>query len=413
MQELKICTFDEIEAEDVKWLWKPYIAFGKVTVIQGDPGNGKTTLALAIASLVSRRLPMPTGDAPPFVGNVIYQSGEDGAKDTIKPRLMSCNADCSRIAFVDTEDARLDVEMFEEAIVGTNAKLAVIDPLQSFLTEKQDISSVKYMRPLLRDLGNIAARTGAAIVIIGHMNKADNKKGIYRGLGSIDISAAVRSVLLVGKHKDNKDIRFMAQIKNNLAPIGKAVSFTLGNMGGVEFLGECEISEEDLLSTSVKPKTKYQQAKEMIERMLRQGDRTSNEIHNVCIDAGISPRVISDVKRDYLISSIKKPDDWYWTITGSKWDTTAKEDDESEEMDEVTFVTLDDRPISEMLTTAQSFNPKEPEIVRRPPLELDDDLFEVLPLTSPMRTRGRPPKVMQSPTVMYDDLRIFDWRAQA
>ena len=239
MRELKICTFDEIETEEVRWLWKPYIAFGKVTVIQGDPGNGKTTLALAIASLVSQKLPMPTGDAPPFIGNIIYQSGEDGAKDTIKPRLLACGADCSRIAFVDTEDAGMDVKMFEEAIVGTNAKLAVIDPLQSILTEKQDISSVKYMRPLLRDLGNIAAKTGAAIVIIGHMNKTEKFKGIYRGLGSIDITAAVRSVLLVGKQKDNKDIRFMAQIKNNLAPIGKAVSFTLGNTNGVEFLGEC------------------------------------------------------------------------------------------------------------------------------------------------------------------------------
>lgn len=125
MSELKIRTFDEIDEERVRWLWKPYIAFGKITVIQGDPGNGKTTLALAIAAYVSRRESMPTGDAPPFISNVIYKSGEDNPQDTIKPRLIACGADCSKIAFLEA-DEQISSEMLEEAIVSTNAKYPVL-----------------------------------------------------------------------------------------------------------------------------------------------------------------------------------------------------------------------------------------------------------------------------------------------
>ena len=251
---VKICTFDDIEAEEIHWLWKPYIAFGKLTVIQGDPGTGKTTLALAIAALISQNRRMPTGSTKSISGNVIFQSGEDSPKDTIKPRLIACKADCSKIAFVEI-DYGLNLKMFEEVIISTNAKFVVIDPLQAFLSANQDISSTKNMRPLLREFGNIAERTGAAVVIIGHMNKNDRTKRIYRGLGSIDITAAARSVLLIGKRKNNEDIRFMAQIKNNLTAFGKTISFTINNRGGVEFLGD-DISEDELLSAADVKKSK-------------------------------------------------------------------------------------------------------------------------------------------------------------
>lgn len=310
---VRICTFDEIKAEEISWLWKPYIAFGKLTVIQGDPGTGKTTLALAIASLISKNRQMPTGKLKPVDGNVIFQSGEDSPKDTIKPRLVACKADCSKIAFMET-DKRLDLKMFEEAIVSTNAKFAVIDPLQAFLSVNQDITSTKNMRPLLRELGNVAERTGSAIVIIGHMNKNDRRKGIYRGLGSIDITAAARSVLLIGKRKNNEDIRFMTQIKNNLSAFGKTISFKINNQGGVDFLGECDISEDELLSSNEEKKTKYQIAKDTINAMLLSGDRKSNDIFDACMKAGVSASTMTYVKKQLCIKSIKKIDDWYWTL---------------------------------------------------------------------------------------------------
>ncbi len=325
MGEYKIHSFEEIAEEKVKWLWKPYIPFGKITVIQGDPGNGKTTLALAIAALISTRRHMPTGGAPSLTGNVIYQSGEDSPHDTIKPRLMSCGADCAKISFIEA-DGILSPKMLEEVIVGTGSKYVVLDPLQAFLTENQDISSTKNMRPILRELGSVAARTGAAIVMIGHMNKVERSKSIYRGLGSIDITAAARSVLLVGKRKSDPDTRFIMQIKNNLSAFGKAIGFTIGAGGGVEFLGECDVSEEDLLITSLPKQSKYELANELISSMLGQEDKKSNEVYDACMNAGISSSMMQYIKKKLGIKSVRKIDDWYWTLKSEAEDYDNDDD---------------------------------------------------------------------------------------
>ena len=105
--ELKLISMEDIQAEEVKWLWRPYIPRGKITIIQGDPGDGKTTLALALAALVSKGQPMPGCDdaAPPM--NVLYQTAEDGLADTIKPRLTTMDADCSRILVIDESEKSL------------------------------------------------------------------------------------------------------------------------------------------------------------------------------------------------------------------------------------------------------------------------------------------------------------------
>jgi archaellum biogenesis ATPase FlaH len=367
MAELIIHTFDEISEEKVGWLWKPYIAFGKITVIQGDPGNGKTALAIAIAALVTKRRKMPTGNAPTFIGNVIYQSGEDNPQDTIKPRLMACKADCSKIAFIEA-DGSLTPEMLEEAIRDTNTKLVVLDPLQAFLTGRQDISRTKDMRPVLRDMGNVAARTGAAIVIIGHMNKGERSKGIYRGLGSIDITAAARSVLLIGKRQNDPDTRFMTQIKNNLTTFGKAVGFTISDKGGVDFIGECDVSENDLLSTTLEKRTKYEVAKELIGSMLADGDKRSNEIYDACMNAGIGTGTMQNIKRKLGIKSVHKTDDWYWTLNP---DASGADDDDCDgelygDTDETPVTYFDDvkSRLPSMLTPVNVINPVKTAIPR-------------------------------------------------
>jgi len=339
MQELKLRFFDEIAGEEVRWLWKPYIAFGKITVIQGDPGNGKTTLALAIAALISRREKMPTGDAPTFIGNVIYQSGEDNPQDTLKPRLAACGADCSKIACIEA-DGSLSPKMLEDAIVETNTKFVVLDPLQAFLTGKQDISSAKDMRPFLNELREVAARTGAAIVIVGHMNKGERSKSIYRGLGSIDITAQARSVLLVGKRKNDPGIRFMTQIKNNLSAFGKAVSFTINEDGEVEFLGESDVQEDDLLTNAKSKTPKFDIAKDLIMSMLENEDRRSNEIYDACIAAGVSTTMMQHVKKKLGIKSVNKLNDFYWTLS------PATEDLDGDDIPDVELESGDETPVN-------------------------------------------------------------------
>jgi len=341
--KIKIYTFDEIEAEEINWLWKPYIALGKITVIQGDPGTGKTTLALAIAALISKNRRMPTGRSNAISGNVIFQSGEDSLRDTIKPRLVACKADCSKIAFMES-DCGLNLKDFEDAITSTNARLVVIDPLQAFLSANQDITSTKNMRPFLRELGNAAERTGAAVIIIGHMNKNDRAKGIYRGLGSIDITAAARSVLLIGKRKSDENIRFMAQIKNNLSEFGKAISFSINKNGSVDFHGECDVAEDELLSVTDSKKSKYQIANDIITAMLSNGDVKSNEVYDACLKAGVSPSLMQYVKKQLGIKSIRKTDDWYWSMNPNT-------EDSEDGMDETPVLFIDDitspqRPIA-------------------------------------------------------------------
>jgi len=132
--KLKLIAMSEIQAEEVKWLWYPYIPFGKITIIQGDPGEGKTTFVLALTALLTRGLPMPGGASilPPT--NIIYQTAEDGLADTIKPRLDSLGADCSRVLVIDESERELTLNdhRLAQAIQETGARLVVLDPLQAY-----------------------------------------------------------------------------------------------------------------------------------------------------------------------------------------------------------------------------------------------------------------------------------------
>jgi len=131
MPELKIITMRDIERESVKWLWEPYIPQGKITIIQGDPGDGKTTMALAIAAAVTTGIPLPDNCGCTAPASVIFQTAEDGLADTIKPRLEQLGADCGRVHVIDEGEKSLSLadERIEQAITETNAKLLIIDPL--------------------------------------------------------------------------------------------------------------------------------------------------------------------------------------------------------------------------------------------------------------------------------------------
>ncbi|MCT4618243.1 MAG: AAA family ATPase [Marinisporobacter sp.] len=209
--ELKLINMKDIEVKEVEWLWKPYIPSGKITILQGDPGEGKTTMILAVASSLTTGSALPLMDAID-ISRVIYQTAEDGLGDTIKPRLLSTGAECSNIIVIDESEKELTLsdERIERAIIETGAKLVIIDPLQAYLGAKVDMHRVNEIRPIFKNLAFVAEKTGCAIVVVGHMNKSGGSKGMYRGLGSIDISAAARSVLVVGRVKDDPNIRIMA-----------------------------------------------------------------------------------------------------------------------------------------------------------------------------------------------------------
>jgi energy-coupling factor transporter ATP-binding protein EcfA2 len=248
---LKLIHMEDVQTREVQWLWYPYIAYGKITVIEGDPGEGKTTLALTLAALLSRGQPLPCDEDIPYEPiSIIYQTAEDGIDDTIKPRLEKANADCSKIRVIDETEKELSMtdERLEQAIAETNAKLVILDPIQAYIGSDVDMHRANEIRPVLKRLGIIAEKYGCAILLIGHMNKASGSKSTYRGLGSIDIQATARSVLLVARIPDKPNIRIMAQDKSSLAAAGDSIGFEISEDRGFECIGPYDITVDELLA---------------------------------------------------------------------------------------------------------------------------------------------------------------------
>ena len=182
-KELKIISLSEIKTEEVKWLWYPYIPFGKVTIVQGDPGEGKTTFVLSVIAALTcgEALPECETGLPPM--NVIYQTAEDGLADTIKPRLEAVGADCSRVQTIDDSQSMLTLtdQRLEEAIHSTDAGLLVLDPLQAYLGSGVDMHRANEIRPIMKHISELAEKYKCAIILIGHMNKCSVGKSAYRG----------------------------------------------------------------------------------------------------------------------------------------------------------------------------------------------------------------------------------------
>lgn len=313
--EFSLTYLNTIHSREVKWLWYPYIPYGKITIIQGDPGDGKTTFILSLIAGLTRTGYLPCSKEKLFC-KAIYQNTEDDLADTIKPRLERHGADCSKVCFINkSEQLLLDDDCLETAIIESQAKLLVLDPLQAFVGENIDMNRANSIRPRLSKLKCIAEKTGCAIVIIGHLNKKAGGKLDYRGLGSIDIQAAARSVILIGKHEEFPNFRFVAQQKNNLAPLGKTLGFTLKD-GVVKWLGQFPISAEELATGECfNKKSKERIATKIIANSLVHGRMPSDLIFKRCADEGISERTVNNAKKKMSIRAIRKEQVWYWELT--------------------------------------------------------------------------------------------------
>ena len=297
-----VMKMSEVEETVVQWLWYPFIPFGKVTLIQGNPGKGKTWLAMAIAAYCTNGKELPNAlPIEPF--NVLYQTAEDGIADTIKPRLAKCGADMTRVRFINEDEKQLSMtdNRIEKAIRQNNVRLMIMDPIQAYLGANVDMNRANEIRPLFRHLSTIAERTGCAIVLIGHLNKSSGSQSDYRSLGSIDIAAAVRSILFVEKVEKEKeqDIRVVYQQKDSLAKKENPVAFSLGEEG-LKWLGEYDISIEDLLmgKAGTKKETKLEKAQKLILELLNKRKvMCLEELEAELLAYGISSRTGRDARK--------------------------------------------------------------------------------------------------------------------
>ena len=256
----------EVQQTEVDWPWYPYIPFGKLTIIQGNPGEGKNFFAMQLA------------------------------------------AACTTLA-----DERI-----ENAIRENNARLVIIDPLQAFLGANVDMNRANEVRPIFRRLAEVAQSTSCAIVMIGHLNKASGSQSTYRGLGSIDITAVVRSLLFIGKVRTDPTTRVIVHEKSSLAPPGQSLAFSLGDEKGFRWIGAYDISAEDLLAGGEGSKTelKQEQAVKLIEEFLSEGRKVSiAEIKKEATERGISERTVRLARNsmgDKIASERQGKDWWIW-----------------------------------------------------------------------------------------------------
>ena len=292
--------YKDIEQTSVEWLWFPYIPFGKLTIIQGNPGEGKTYFAMMLTAACTNRKLFPNmEDIEPV--NVIYQTAEDGMGDTIKPRLVEAGADLSRVMVIDDSEEALTLsdDRIEKAVRQNHVRLVIIDPVQAFIGADVDMNRANEVRPVFRKLGMIAEKTSCAIVLIGHLNKSSGTQSTYRGLGSIDIMAAVRSLIFIGKVRKDPTTRVLIHEKSSLAPPGETMAFKLGDEEGFRWVGAYEISADELLDgkEGKATETKLERGAKLIQELLADKEEISiRELDEKAKEQGISGRTMRDVR---------------------------------------------------------------------------------------------------------------------
>lgn len=286
--ELKMIKMSEVQSQEIEWLWYPFIPYGKLTIVQGDPGDGKTTLILNIAAKLSKGEGMDNDMKLMESMNIIYQTAEDGLADTVKPRLEKAGADCER--------------------------MLILDPIQAYLGGGIDMNRANEARDMTKRLGALAEKYKCAIILIGHMNKASGNKAAYRGMGSIDFFAVARSVLLVGRVEGEPNIRAVVQIKNNLAQFGHPKAFELMERG-FKWMGDYEITADEVLGGIAPKANKLEQAKRMLRELAETSNAVqSNEIFDMAEEQGISKRTLENAKKELCIRARKINNSWYWEL---------------------------------------------------------------------------------------------------
>lgn len=321
--ERDICCASDVTPKEIKWLWYPYIPYGKVTVIVGESGDGKSLFALNLAALVTRGEAIPFSDKRFDCLNVIYQNSEDDIEDTVVPRFIDACGDRDKLFYINEENQflTLDDTCIEDAIRRTNAGLVIFDPLVSYLGGGCSMNMANEIRAKFNPIIKAAQRTGAAIVIVHHLNKNRGQNAKDRGSGSGDIMAAARSGLLIARTgKSDDDPRALASVKSNLAKNAKTILFRFDDNGRIEFLEESDKTADELVGNSFgdgagRPDTQIEKAKEIILSMLKEGPRTATEIFSAIEHAGVGKHTANNAKKFLGVQSIKSgTGEWLWQL---------------------------------------------------------------------------------------------------
>ncbi|MBN2186015.1 MAG: AAA family ATPase [Dehalococcoidia bacterium] len=314
-----VCMAD-VEAETVSWLWHPYIPIGKLTLLEGDPGIGKSWVSLAITTAVSLGKGLPGTEAIESA-KVVLASAEDGLSDTIRPRLDAMGAEASKIHSIkgtlDFDNGGLAI--MEGYIETVRPSLVIVDPLVAYIGAGVDIHRANETRAVMARLADLAQRYSVAILAVRHLTKGGTLKPIYRGLGSIDLAAACRSVLMAGCDPDNSQKRGIVQIKSNLAPTGPAIGYKLTD-GGFYWTGESDLTWQKILSAEdTDNKSSLDEAVDFLRDELADGPIEAKQVFSDAKSLGIYERTLNRAKSKLRITSKREGESGKRGIARVKW----------------------------------------------------------------------------------------------
>jgi hypothetical protein len=325
-----ICA-EDVVAERIEWLWRPRIALGKLTVVDGDPGLGKSTMMLDLAARVSTGFEMPDHSTGIPASGVVILTAEDGLGDTVRPRLEAAGADLSRINLFGFEHEVVlpdHIDLVAEAAREKSAKLLLIDPLMAYLSPDINAHRDQDVRRALKRFSALAAELGAAVVVVRHLNKQAGVNALYRGGGSIGIAGAARGALLVAEDSERPGVRVLAAGKNNLGMKAPALAFTieqsdpadLHSASRIRWLGESARTTESLLSPPLAEKDRGAAADaiDFLRDALEEGAVAVKAVEKDAKGAGVSEWALKEAKRRLGVKARKEgfgeAGCWVWEL---------------------------------------------------------------------------------------------------
>lgn len=298
-----------VTPRDVAFLWEPYFVRGAVNLLEGDPNVGKTYLLCAIAAAISSGTPLPA-QAKPIPQGVLFMSAEDDPETTLVKRLMRMGADLSRISFM-TKFLRMEdevVELIERHVDERKVGVVIIDPLLAYMRGGIDMNKANETRPFMARLAELAKERDVTIIALRHLNKADKDKAIFRGLGSVDITAAARSAVMIGLHPQDDQTRVLVHIKHNLSERGSSLLYDLsggdkakGLVPTLTWRGETDLTAEDLAHKANppgRPDTIISDARGFVSRILAGGPQPVKKVQDQATRIGISETTLRRALRE-------------------------------------------------------------------------------------------------------------------
>jgi hypothetical protein len=326
----------EVEYASTEWVWDQRIPAGTLSNLSGDPGLGKSQVTCDLGARISRGWPMPplTGPDGTFKPRgVLYLNAEDDPARTMRPRLEASGADLSRVRFLRSMKCALvdegerpvtlpsDLSAVEGVIRECDAAIVFLDPWTAFLDAKLNANDDAQVRRCLGQVATLAEHTGAAFVLVRHLNKKSGLSAVYRGGGSIAVTGAARAEHMIGVDPADPESRVLACVKSNLAPEPSSLRFHIESYGGtsrVRWGDHCDTTAGDLCANGSDKRqgSKTDQAKDIIAELLADGPRGSNEVLQACLDAGLSERTYHTARKALGVRSEKTGfNDGQWLLT--------------------------------------------------------------------------------------------------